>query len=339
MYRHDMKYIEARRIVRESRRCLRMSDIDPTTLALQEECERIIGSKNESRNKSSATVVPSFRSSFPSDTIAEVEHAPWRSDLLKKSVVYERAQSARKHFTTTKSGQEVVCNIVALMNGVVTANELIEKECKATITKEIIHEDSTTSKRDYFEITETKFSGEEAELLLSLDDELFFVEADRDERTEAEQLADDASQTTYNSKCFTTAKELGIDVDEVYMDENEELDIVHETEIEQPLLDKVPSASDNLKTRDDHQTTSTSSESDEGIPTVIYIRTDLPPAVPDNEPLAQCYNLALPVFTRRQRLRGALVNSWRRLTGFKKRPKTRLTDDCTEVRNVTLVDL
>jgi hypothetical protein len=177
------------------------------------------------------------------------------------------------------------------------------------------------------------------------------LDQDIDGKTEAEMIADDCSQATDNSKCFTTAEELGlIDLD----DENDpEIATLHKSicghsieaidESEQPLLDKVPSSTQQARFRKhgDSGTDSTGSLSEPGVPLVIYLRFDLPPEVPDDEPLAQCYNLALPVYTRRQRIRASILNSWRRLTGFhrKRRNKVRLTDEDTEMRIQTLVDL
>lgn len=169
------------------------------------------------------------------------------------------------------------------------------------------------------------------------------------EKTEAELIADDSSQATDKSKCFTTAEELGIVLPR-HEEEGEEEDEANpvpqgKVVVEQLVLDKVPSVlhkKKHLKNLD-QATSSTGAESDIGIPCVIYIRTDLPPEVPSDEPLAQCYNLALPVYTRRQRLRQSVI---KRLQFFNKRHKDKNSNDRNRLHNEdleaykqTLVDL
>jgi hypothetical protein len=104
----------------------------------------------------------------------------------------------------------------------------------------------------------------------------------------------------------------------------------------------------NIKLNDDQHTETTESivSHECGIPTVIYFRTDGPPVVPDDEPLAEIFNIPdnmLPKLKKnRLGLRTTFVRSIRRLTGFGRRSgtiKMRLSSDDPEVRMQTLVDL
>jgi hypothetical protein len=389
MRRCNMKYVAARKLVDESRQALGMSRIEPWTPQLQEECFKRLNNTNApvaNSTKTTNSFVSHFRTSVrdlpiveeeptmrrnppppKQDRPAESPGRAWQTHAQRgravtsvKQVQVKPAVTVIKQVPLKPAITTVIkqvplkpeassCKARPLMRGGPTLAPKLKDPVKYPGVSERTADDTDDSSEERLveqgiEVVAAPTANKKDRVGVDLDDEI-------DEKTEAEMIADDCSQATDNSKCFTTAEELGmVDLD----DENDpEIATLHKSihsvhcpsveavdECEQPLLDKVPTSTANFR-KGDSGTDSTGSLSEPGVPLVIYLRFDLPPEVPADEPLAQCYNLALPVYTRRQRIRASIINSWRRLTGFhrKRRNKVRLTDEDTEMRIQTLVDL
>lgn len=193
-------------------------------------------------------------------------------------------------------------------------------------------------------------------------------------RTEAEIIADDCSETSYNTKCFTTAEEVGLDIDveaAATIIESIERETVKVPEGDEDCSDSSSSSgssssSSSSETSSDtepskepvqnpdppavvkapthptkeERTVGTSISSDTGIPQVIYIRRGKK-EVPDNEPLGECYNIPAHLLPhlKQRRFGEKIVDRLRKITGIGKRNKLRLGEDDTEARRQTLIDV
>lgn len=143
-----------------------------------------------------------------------------------------------------------------------------------------------------------------------------------EEKTEAEMIADDCSQHSDRSKCFATALEVGVRMDNVETAEGRQ---------EEPT----PRDGDKF---DEEEKTAASSLSDHGIPNIVYIKQGRP-EVPLNEPLGECYNIPAPLLINRVAIRERFVDGFRRITGIGKHNIKRLQCDDTECRRETLIAL
>jgi hypothetical protein len=344
MRSHNIKYASARKLVGESRQALGMSRIEPWNSQLQEECFKQLNNTNllvAISSKTTPNFVSHFRTSVMDLPIVEEESAlrrnppplkqlaeppgrVWQTHSQRGRTVTVVKQVPLKPEAVTTVIKQVPltpeassCKARPLMMGGSSSTPKLKDPVKHQEDTELTADETDESSEERIvELVAAPTTTKRDSVPVDLDEEI-------DDKTEAEMIADDCSQATDNSKCFTTAEELGVDDSD---DENDpEIATLHKSiccpsvvalnEAEHPLLDKVPSSTRRLR-NGDSGTDSTGSSSEPGVPLVIYLRLDLPPEVPADEPLAQCYNLAMPVYTRRQRIRASIINSWRRWMGF-----------------------
>ena len=172
---------------------------------------------------------------------------------------------------------------------------------------------------------------------LEQESERTFQEDHDDTKTEAEWIADDCSQATDNSKCFTTADEL--ETENIIVDLNDhcgDVDGNNDDEDHHRLFVAT------VKRTDEVSIDTTAMLSVDTIPCVIYLKNG-PPEVPDDESLFQSYNLPmLPPVQRGHehgRIRGLGRKIGSRLGIFRRKGPERLSDNDSEAHRQTLVAL
>jgi len=165
------------------------------------------------------------------------------------------------------------------------------------------------------------------------------AEADDDDvaKTVAEWIADDCSQATDKSKCFTTAEELeedGINVAPGRFAQGEE-------EFFEDDHDHCGTIANTVKRTDEISIDNTAMMSVDTIPSIIYIKSG-PPEVPDDEPLVQSFNLPITereYYVPKKSVMRSLRRKIVRFGIFGRKNASRLSDNDTEVHMQTLVDL
>lgn len=340
MRRHRVRYIDAKRVINQSRQALGMTRIEPWNEALQLECERrLLGSKSDLQVRMTViedtinedkAVVPELKV-FPKVEPLKLVIAPDLSEHDETEP--ETDESSRQEdddHTSEASNDE--------------SRSVEDEDDDSADGESSVH----SNKENSSESSEEKTQDEEEK-----------------SKSEGEELADDCSQATDNSKCFTTAEEVGIvlteDTPQCFTDSLDFADFTKPREDipeEKTPEEETPEEKDNdhmlecaplLKTQErstlvysktgDSHTVDTGVESEEGIPLFIIIDKRRPPEVPRDEPLGECFNIPAKVKgPRAARLSyKKLIKRLRRFTTIRKR--TRLREDDTEVFRQTLVDI
>lgn len=201
------------------------------------------------------------------------------------------------------------------------------------------------SERTEYEMdTEYVLDGSERGTSLPLveDSERTDTEDDNGAKTAAEWIADDCSQATDGSKCFTTAQELeenGINVAPGLFSQGER-EFDDDVGAGEHNMDNCRKSADTVKRMDEPSIDNTTMVSVDTIPSIVYIKSG-PPEVPDDEPLVQSFNL--PISEREYYVpKKGVMRSIRRkfVRGmFRRRNSIVLSDNDTEVHMQTLVDL
>lgn len=327
----SMRYIEAKNLVMEGRRHLKMSRIQKWDETLRTECERRYGMLQIA------------------DTDEDVLKLMESSTSVKPTVPQ---QPEHTNSTTESSSQsDDTANSP-------TSNEVDKlQEVASPPTEKVKNEETNIESKVHLQ--EDSRSPQQEDEINDLTEE----EKDRTEAEDYERFEDDDDASDH-SQCLTTAEEAGISkaaiamaIAEAEKAEADDLKFVEERNNEakdvmklqtskkvaisfQPTATKKVQSHKNLE---DQVTIDTAENSElSGIPAFIFVRESS--SVPANEPLGESYNIPLPLLlanakkSRVRRLREKLVNRLRRW-GLYRRVKATLSENDHEVHFQTLVNL